>query len=57
MIDGVDVVHAVQHHFARRFEPLICAHARHRVALHEDVARGEQLQRFERGPVGPQQPL
>ena len=42
---------------AHRFEALVGAHGSHSVALHQDVAGGEQLQRFERGSIGPQQPL
>ena len=40
-----------------RFEALVGPHGSHGVALHQDVAGGQQLQRLQGGPVGPQQPL
>ena len=38
-------------------EPLEVPHGRHCVALHQDVAAGEQLQSLEGGAVGPNQAL
>ena len=50
MLDGV----AEKRHL---LETLEGAHGGHRVALHQDVAAGEQLQSLQRRAVGPQQPL
>ena len=57
MVDGVEVVHAVLDELAHLLEALVVAHARDRVALHEDVAPGEQLNGLEGGPVWSEQPV
>ena len=57
MVDGVDVGHAVGHHAADFFEARVRPHGGDGVALHQDVGAGQQLERFQRRAVGPQDPL
>jgi hypothetical protein len=48
----VDVVHAVLDDAADLLEALVGSHARDRVALHQHVATGQQLDRLEGRSVG-----
>ena len=57
VVDGVDVGHAIGDHAADFLEARVRPHRGHRVPLHHDVSAGEELERFQRRPVGPQDPL
>lgn len=57
VVDGVDVVHAIFDDSSHFFQALVSSHGADRVALHEDIGVGEQLQGFESGPVGPEKTL
>lgn len=56
-VDRVDIGHAVLHDPAHRLETLPRAHHRHSVALHQDVAVGEELQRPQGGAIRAHEPL
>lgn len=57
MVDGVDVVHAVDNDPAHLLQALVGPHARDSVTLDHDVALGEQLHGFEGRAVGSQKAL
>lgn len=53
MVDGVDVRHAVCDDAADFFETAVGAHGADGVALDEDVALGQQFQRFQGTAIRP----
>lgn len=57
MVYRVYILHTILHHPPHLLQTLVPAHRRHRVALHQDIAARQQLQRFERAPIRPQYPL
>lgn len=57
VVDGVHVGHAVLDHAAHLLQPFVWPHGADRVALHEDVAAREELERFQRAPVRSQDAL
>mmetsp|Transcript_28049 Transcript_28049/g.64207 ORF Transcript_28049/g.64207 Transcript_28049/m.64207 type:complete len:315 (-) Transcript_28049:156-1100(-) len=57
VVDGMDVVHAVHDHGARRLDAGGGSHDAGGVSLHEHITLRQQLQGLEGGPVGTHEPL
>lgn len=57
VVDGVDVGHAVRDDAADLFEAFVGAHGGDGIALNQNIAFGQQLQCFQRTPVGAQDSL
>ena len=57
VVNGVHVFHAILNDLPHRFQTLPPTHAAHGVALHQDVAPSEHLNRFQGTAVRAHQPL
>lgn len=51
MVDGMDVLHAVQHNAAHFFQTLVRAHGTHRIALNQHIAPCEKLDGLQRATI------